>query len=444
MSSAELQRPAPEAEVAPAPVVAAERRGATGPWRAWFRRWGRVPLDLGPALFAVLGTWLASRVAVLVVSLLGARSVDNPRASRVPDVVELWDRWDVGLFVKVARYGYLSPAYADRTEVDLPGMPIAMRLVHPFVGNWVVAGIVVSLLAGLVASAALYRLAVDDARLERGVGLPTREPVDPGDLDLDLDLDRDLDRGRRAVLFLVCFPYAVFLFAGYSEGLFAAFATVAWVAVRRERWALAAVCTAGATGTRVLGIALLAAVWVEYLVSVRRSRLRTGTWAWRSRPLQVAWLLLPLAPLIAFCAYFQVRTGHWDAYTRAMREHWGRVVAWPWKGLETTWRQAMSVDQGAAFRVFWWAELLAVVVGLVLAGVLLSSRRWGEATYVGGSTAIMACSSYWASGVRAVLVWFPLYLVLARRPGLLAPYLWLCAPLAAVFVVAFTSGIWVD
>ena len=56
----------------------------------------------------------------------------------------------------------------------------------------------------------------------------------------------------------------------------------------------------------------------------------------------------------------------------------------------------------------------------------------------------MACSSYWASGVRAVLVWFPLYLLLARRPGVLAPYLWLCAPMTAVFVLAFTSGVWVD
>ena len=41
-------------------------------------------------------------------------------------------------------------------------------------------------------------------------------------------------------------------------------------------------------------------------------------------------------------------------------------------------------------------------------------------------------------------MWFPLYLVLARRPKVLAPYLWVCAPLAVVFVVAFTTGVWVD
>jgi hypothetical protein len=85
-----------------------------------------------------------------------------------------------------------------------------------------------------------------------------------------------------------------------------------------------------------------------------------------------------------------------------------------------------------------------VGVGIALGVVLLRRRRWGEATFVLACTAIMSCSSYWASGVRAVLVWFPLYLVLARRRAVLAPYLWVCAPAAVVFVVAFTSGAWVD
>ena len=444
MSAPELGRPTPEAPHPEASDVVVVRGRETQaqvlPTPLRNRRWWRAggpPLDLGPALLAVLGTWVGSRVAVLVASLLGARAVANPSANRVPDLVAIWNHWDVGLFVKVAEFGYLSPAYADRTEVDFPGMPIAMRIVHPLVGNWVVAGLVVSLVAGLVASAALWRLAVDDGSREAGSAAGPRvgsgESEDPA------------DRGRRAVLLLVCFPYAVFLFAGYSEGLFFAFATTAWVAVRRERWALAALCAAGATSTRVLGLALLAGLWVEYLLTVWRARRRPGgTWDWRRRPAQVAWLLLPLAPIVAFLAYFQVRTGHWNAYTRAMKEHWGRTIAFPWNGFLTTWRQAVSTDQATAFRVFWWAELLAVVVGIALVVALVRYRRWGEATYVGGCTLIMACSSYWASGVRAVLVWFPLYLLLARRRKVLTPYLWLCAPAAVVFAVAFSSGVWVD
>jgi hypothetical protein len=397
-------------------------------------------MELGPAVLAVLGTWIGSRIAVLVASLLGARALSNTTGEKTPGLVELWNRWDVGLFVKVAHFGYLSPAYNDRTEVDFPGMPLAMRLVHPLVGDWVLAGMLVSLVAGLLASAALWRLAVDDA-----VGLSIDSSL-AGSIGVEDAAARD--QGRRAVLLLVCFPYAVFLFAGYSEALFLAFATTAWVAVRRRRWALAAVFTAGATATRILGIALVAAVVVEYALDWWRSR-GTAAIPARRRMAELAWLALPLATLVAYCTYFQVRTGHFDAYTRAMREHWGRGLDAPWNGLATTFRAASAANQAASFRVFWWAEMLAVLVGVVLTVVLLrgaraGQARFGEATYVGVSTLIMACSTYWASGVRAVLVWFPLYLLLARRPRVLAPYLWVCAPAAVVFVVAFTGGAWVD
>ncbi len=388
-------------------------------------------MELGPALLAVVGTWIGSRIAVLLASLLGARALSDTSGEKTPGLVELWNRWDVGLFVKVAHFGYLSPAYNDRTEVDFPGMPLAMRLAHPLVGDWVLAGMLVSLVAGLLASAALWRLAVDDG----AGGLAGRTAT-------------DLDRGRRAVLALVCFPYAVFLFAGYSEALFLAFATTAWVAARRQRWALAGLCAAGATGTRIIGVALLAGLVVEYAAQRWQTRDTRPLRSWRTVT-DLAWLAVPLAPLVAIAAYFQARTGHWDAYARAMRDHWQRGVDWPWKGLVTSWNAAVAPGQGAAYQVFWFAEIAAVGIGVVLTVMLLrkawaGEARYGEATYVGVCTLIMSCSTYWASGVRAVLVWFPLYLQLARRPRMLAPYLWLCAPVAVVFVLAFTRGGWVD
>ncbi|MDQ1650045.1 MAG: hypothetical protein QOG60_2102 [Frankiaceae bacterium] len=398
-------------------------------------------MELGPAVLAVVGTWLASRVAVLVVSLLGARAVSNPPVGQVPDLVGLWDHWDAGLFAKVAEYGYLSPAYSDPTEVDFPGMPLAMRVVHPLVGDWVVAGMLVSLIAGLLASAALWRLAVDDHSVPAGGVGGVGSPGVGGSTGI---VAEDLDRGRRAVLLLVCSPYAVFLFAGYSEALFLAFATTAWVAARRQRWALAGLCAAGATGTRIIGVALVAGLVVEYAVQRWRARDELPLRSWRTA-VELGWLVVvPLAPLVAFAAYFQARTGHWDAYTRAMRDHWQRGVDWPWAGLETTVRAALAPGQGTAYQVFWCAELAAVAIGVLLTAVLLSQARWGEATYVGVCTLIISCSTYWASGVRAVLVWFPLYVLLARRPRLLAPCLWVGAPAAAVFVLAFTRGVWVD
>jgi hypothetical protein len=372
------------------------------------------PPGLRTAVRGALPVWLASRVAVALLALAAARLATRDRGSEVPGFRALWDRWDVGLFVKVARYGYHSPAYADQTDVDFPALPLLLRAVHVVSRDWVVAGLVVSAIAGAVASVALWRLSAQE------VG-PTR--------------------ASRAVLFLVLFPYAVFLFAGYSEALFLAFATTSWVAARAGRWPAAGLLAAGAAGTRVIGLALAAALAVEYGVARRRA----------GRPVlapAAAWLLVPAAPVLAFVGYLRVRTGHWDAYTRAMEAGWGRTLDWPWQGFRTTWRLAVDTDQASAFLWFWRAELLAVLLGVVLAAVLARQHRWGEATFVGATTLLMSSSTYYASGVRAVLVWFPLYLLLARvaerRRWVLPAYVWTCAPLMAVFVVAFTSGIWVD
>ncbi|WP_407671408.1 hypothetical protein [Parafrankia elaeagni] len=386
-------------------------RPGFGPASTWLRNgWARLP----GAVQATLPLWVASRVAVVIASLAGARALSNGPVRDVPGLTTLWDRWDVGLFTKVARYGYLSDAYSDRTEVDFPGLPLAIRAVHVVVPDWIAAGLVVSFLVGILGVAALWRLAADEV----------------GEAD-----------ARFAVLALVCFPYAVFLFAAYSEGVFLGFATAAWLAARRDRWLLAGLLGAAAASARVTGLPFCAALVVQYVV-VRRAAGRPLV----ARPALA--LALPPLPIIGFILYLRVRSGRWDSYTDAMRAGWNRAVDWPWHGWSKTWDSAFDGNGAATFVWFWRGELLAVVIGVLLTGVLLWSRRWGEATFVGLMTILMSFSNYYASGIRGILVAFPLYLLLARagarRPWVRGVYVWCCAPLMVVFVVAFTQGNWVD
>jgi hypothetical protein len=62
------------------------------------------------------------------------------------------------------------------------------------------------------------------------------------------------------VLYLVLSPYAVFLFAGYSEALFLACALWGWLCARREQWVPAALLVAAAASVRVSGL-FLACGW---------------------------------------------------------------------------------------------------------------------------------------------------------------------------------------
>ena len=355
--------------------------------------------DRGP-----VALWLATRAAVAVLVLGAASLLPGAQGS----FLARWDRWDVGLFRKVAEHGYAGypQAYPDRgIEAFFPGMPLVLGLVHRVVPDWTAAGLLVSLVAGAVAALWLARLAEID-------GVP----------------------GGAAVLALTLSPYAVFLAAGYSEALFLALALPGWACARRGSWAAASLLVAGACAVRVSGLFLAVGLAVHYAVTVRRVRR------------DALWLLAPPTVLLAYATYLRVLTGDWLRWLHAQEEGWDRRTTAPWDALATTVRLARSTPPGE-YAWSWRAELLAVAVGVVVTLVLLRRRRWGEATYVGLSVTALATSTYYLSVARATLLWFPLWLLLAEagrdRPWLRAAYVAVSAPLMALLVLTFTAGRWV-
>lgn len=357
-----------------------------------------------------LPLWFGSRAAIVVLSFVGGWLLPAGDRGPRPAFLRQWDHWDTDQFRKVAEFGYFSPRYEDRTEAFLPGMPWAMRVVHLAVPDWVAAGLVVSAVAGAVACVALWQLAA----LEGGPAA-----------------------GGLAVRLLLVFPYAVFLFAGYSEALFLAFAVSAWLAAKRDDWWLAGLLCAGASLTRVTGAVLAVALAVEYLT-------RRG-WPGLRKP-EVLALGLPVLSVGGYFAYLHAKTGHWDAYSRALAEGWGRDTISPVTAFRNTLALAQDPGQRPDFLWSYRAEIVALLVGLVLTLVLLWQKRWGEATFVGLNAALLSTSTYYASTVRALLVWFPFFLLLTRvalprrwlQQGLVA----VSAPVAVVVTIAFTQGTW--
>lgn len=363
-----------------------------------------------------LAVWFSSRLALALLTLGGAWTLSGRPAGSVESFLTRWDRWDVGLLVKVARFGYdgYPQDYPDvGIEAFFPGQPLVLRALHVVVSDWVAAGLVISLLAGAVASVALGRLAA----LEGGPEV-----------------------GSRAVLYLVLSPYAVFLAAGYSESLFLALALPGWLAARRGRWGAAGLLVAGASAVRVTGLFLAVALVVEYVVSRRRAGLPVLA------P-QAGWLLAPALPVLAYTVYLRALTGDWLRWPHAQEEGWDRRLTAPWEALRTTWYAARGSAQSAEYAWSFRAEIVAVAVGLSLTVVLLVWRRWAEATYVGLSVAALATSTYYLSVARASLLWWPLWVLLAvagtRSRAVHLTYLAVAAPLMAVLVLTFTSGRWV-
>ncbi|MFI6815909.1 hypothetical protein ACIBG7_26125 [Nonomuraea sp. NPDC050328] len=354
----------------------------------------------GRVIAEALGVWLLSRLGVALLAAGGAWFLNLGRDT---GHLERWMRWDAVHFVTIARDGYADPADPG-LPAFFPGLPLALRAVHTVVGDWTAAGLLISLVAGAVAVCALALLAEREGP--------------PGS-------------GRRAVTALLLAPPAVFLFAGYTEALFLAFALPAWLLARQGRWAAAAGCAAGASCVRVTGLFLAVALVVEFGLAWRRgeARVRSG-----------GWLVVPFLPLAGYSLYQWTRTGDWLAWQTAQRLGWGRELVWPWEAWRTSWAGAWDVDNA-----FTWAfrgELAAAVLGVALTCWLARRRDWGAFAYVGLQVAALVTSTFYMSIPRAALLWFPLWLLLARDRRRLVVYAWVAGPLMALHVLVFTNHLW--
>ncbi len=365
------------------------------PWRPSRVRWMR-RLDFGDR--AALGMWAAAHLALLVLAWAAAwayRTVPG----HAP-LSGLWEHWDAVGYRTIAQHGYFSGQSAKNSTVFFPGFPLVLAAVHLVLRNWVLSELAVSAVAGCFAVVSLSRLA-----------------------------------GRRAVLYLLTMPGAVFLMTGYAECLFLALAVPAWHAAVRGRWERA-VLLAGLSGlVRPDGAFLAVALAVMALTGPRGERL-----------VNAAMASCALAGPAAYEMYLWVATGSWNAWPKADQAGWGLHFVTPLKALKTTWHAAFSHWFSAAYAFEFQLEL-AAVAAMVLATVLfLRGRRWPEAVYCGLAVLSIGTQTWYQTGQRTLLVLFPVCVAFARlevrRPWAGYACLSVCAPMAAVMGLLFLAYQW--
>jgi hypothetical protein len=313
---------------------------------------------------------------------------DTPRLHDLGYFTDIWARWDSEFFLRIAENGYdqASAAFHPLYPALVAGLG---RL---FFGHYVLAGLVISLLAALGSFVLLHRLAAE--RL-------------------------GIDGARRSVLYLAVFPMALFLQAVYSESLFLFLALAAFALGERNRFAAAGVVAGLAILTRAAGLALLPAL--ALLAWRNRERLRA---------LGGVALALPVAAVYPLVLWQQV-DDPW-AFTDA-QDRWHRhfSAAGPlggiWDGLVAGWRGleqfvvGHGTDVSGVNPMHAAAENVQAAFFLVLFLVLtvVAWRRFGAPYGLFAAISLAIPLSYpstrWPllSLPRFGLVIFPLFLALA-------------------------------
>ena len=152
-------------------------------------------LPLKAARSPAVEIFLWSRAAIWAAALFSFLVFEpnrHPQAARWDDpavthdlgaITDVWARWDSVFFLRIAEHGYES--LTRSATAFFPLYPAAVGVLgRVLLGHYVLAGILVSLAAGLAAFVLLHRLA--EPRL-------------------------GAEGARRAVLYLAVFPMALFL-----------------------------------------------------------------------------------------------------------------------------------------------------------------------------------------------------------------------------------------
>ncbi len=362
-----------------------------------------LPADRVRPWLTLLALALLVKVVLVTLTLIEFGAAPDPLAA----LGQAWNQWDARHYNYLATHGYGAVGDARNLIAFFPLYPALISAVSALGLPARTSALLISNVAGVVASILLYEVARVDGHEKAA---------------------------WRAAAFFTVFPTAYFLLVGYTEALFCALTFGSVLAARRQRWLSSGLLGGLAAASRLTGLALLPFLAIE-LVAARRT-------------LRSLWQLIvpPLLVALGFFTYLLTNLlvlGDPLAFVAVQRDHWAHSLAAPWRGL------AGAVN-GITWRVPW--EKLTVGGGEIAGGIaayLAAVLSWlrlrpADAVYATIVTVMVTFLPFWLSIPRYLLGMYPLFLLAGRITRR-----WLYLPLAAlsfvalvVFGLAFGRGYW--
>jgi hypothetical protein len=280
----------------------------------------------------------------------------------------LWARVDSGWYLEIARHGYGSDP--QHLAAFFPLYPGLVAVLGRALGDFVLAGVLVSLVSGAIAFELLWRLALPRI---------------------------SASGATRAVLYLALFPMTVFLGAVYTESLFLVLCVGAFFLAERDHWAWAAVAAGGAMLTRSVGIAVFVGLAVM---------------AW-PRVEHLAWLLVAPAMFAVFPVVLHFQAHDAFAFVHAQAQwdrHLSRLgpIGGLWNGVEALWRHS----PGFSRRYYLFTNIEDLAYLLFFTALLpLVWRRVGKPYFAFAALALAIPASLPAREIGGVVLKgdFPLF-----------------------------------
>jgi Gpi18-like mannosyltransferase len=371
---------------------------------------------------APLVAFLITRLVVFAGAYLSDVILPNVANDQQRGVVGVWNRWDTLWYGQIAEEGYSYTPGEKSAVAFFPLYPLLMAALRPIVGDTVLAGLLISNAAFLLALILLYRLTegIFESRVTAG----------------------------RAVFYIAAFPTAFFFTAAYTESLFLLLSVASAYCARERRWGWAVVCAILCSASRPLGLLIGLVVLQEWL-SMHGWTLSTirqpDAWANLHRAVQTDFrtlLLICLIPsgLLAYMLYLGLTFGDPVAF-------WTSQSTWGFRSIGPL--AVIAQDIGRVTRgelpYFTYLNILTFLAVLWLTIPVGRVMGAGYALFVALSVLIPMFSRT-ESMIRYILVLFPVFMLLGcwgRNVWLdrVLRIVWL--PFLGLFTALFVKGVFI-
>lgn len=353
-------------------------------------------MKLYPNVTFIFTIWL---VTILFVAFLGFSLL--PHSNKFDD--NFWvsfSNWDGGHYLGIAESGYSEKfQYAF-----FPLYPLTVKLVNQITGNYLVAAILISLVSTFFSLHLLYKL-------------------------VTTDFNRKI--AEKVILVFLFFPTSFFLLTAYSEGLFFLLTIAAFYFLRQNKlfWATAALALVSAA--RLVGLAAVAAFWIDILT---RQGLNRKNWFT---------LLAPLG-FVLYAIFLYQQTGD-PFYFITAENHWQRTLSTPGVGFREALKNISDGGLSAEnFNIF--LDLIFAIFG---AGFAIRTFRFlptSYAVYSLLSVSIPLFTPTLTSIPRFLLPVFPIFILVALIKNRYVSLFFQVVSIAilTIFTALFVAGYWVS
>ena len=381
----------------------------------WFSLWFGEELPReerkGVPLVRIFAVGLGFSLLHVVLIWLILRYVNQDLTPR--QFLDFWQSADAYHYLCIARDWYIPQGDVDRVVqlVFLPGYPLAVRLMHFLVPDYILSGMLVSVFSFAGALCVIYRLVL---------------------------LDHDGATALRTVLFLCLMPGAFFFTAPMSESFFLLLSAACLYCARREKWLLAGLFGALASFTRSLGLMLFAPVFMEMTTGLLHGRKK-------DRRGLAALALIPLG-FAGYCLVNYFVSGNPFQFMIYQREHWSQRLGLFFSTPAYQLRYALGADRNTRMGL-WLPNLTAIFASLAILAAGTKKLRASYTLWAMAYYAVAIGATWLLSAPRYLCVLLPIPLSLAllsekRTPRLVILHLLSISGLYYLLMFALRRNVW--